>query len=297
MLEKSIDDGQTWSSSAWTEKPASGDQSAKLPEHDYGGLALARRDDGTLALLWQDSDKPGVWLFATSTDDGKTYSAPQQISIGSASNSGFHITSDSLGFFVAQARETIPTDDAGLRIDNHTGGGLPHTSGIAVTPDGVFHPIWTTNRGQLYTAAIAVTKPRDPSKPEPARTDGWQYETNRVKFTYGGTQQYDEQNKILTESVVIRNSGSATLQGPLRLEIKPNSRVGVIYPLDVVTEGSGDDIGQYLDVGQYIPGDGLTPGASSSPIPLQFRFEPYSDAKQGGSVASVSLRLLTKEGK
>lgn len=295
MLEKSTDDGQTWSSSSWTEKLASGDQSAKLSEHDYGGLAIARREDGVLALLWQDSDKPGVWLFATSTDDGKTYSTPQQISIGSAYNSGFHVTSDSLDFYMTQARETMASDDAGLRIDNHIGGGTVHTNGIAVTPDGVFHPIWTANDGQLYTAAIAVTKSRDPSKPEPARTDGWQYETNRVKFTYGGSQQYDEQGKMLTESVVIRNSGATTLQGPLRLDIIPRSRVGVIYPLDVVTEGSGDSIGQYLDVGRYIPGDGLAPGASSSPIPLRFRFEPYADAKQSGTVAYVSLRLLTKE--
>jgi hypothetical protein len=297
MLEKSTDDGQTWTSSVWAEKPSSENKDAKPPEHDYGSLALARRDDGTLTLLWQDSDKPGVWLFAASTDDGKTYSTPQQISIGSNAGNGFHVTSDSLDLFIAQARETMSSDDAGLRINNHTGGGTVHTNGIAVTPDGVFHPIWTANGGQLYTASIAVTKPLDRSKPETARADGWQYETNRVKFNYGGSQRYDEQDKVLTESIVIRNSGTTALKGPLRLEITPASRVGVIYPLDVVTEGSGDAIEQYIDVTQYIPGDGLAPGASSSPISLRFRFEPYADAKQSGSVANVSLRLLTKETK
>jgi hypothetical protein len=297
MLEKSTDDGQTWASSVWAEKPSWENKDAKPPEHDYGGLAIARRDGGTLALLWQDSDKPGVWLFATSSDDGKTHSTPQQISIGSKTDAGFHVTSESLDLYINQARETMSADDAGLRIDNDTGGSIVHTNGIAVTPDGVFHPIWTANEGQLYTAAIGVTKPRDPSKPEAVRTDGWQYETNRVKFTYGGVQQYDDQGKVLTESVVIRNSGTDVLKGPLRLEVRPSSRVGVIYPLEVVTEGSGDTIGQYLDVTQYVPGDGLVPGASSSPIPLRFRFEPYADAKQGGSVANVSLRLLTKETK
>ena len=296
MLSRSTNDGQTWTSSFWTEKPTPGDKNTVSPEHDYRGLALARRGDGTLGLLWSDSDKPGVWLFAISTDNGKTYFPPLQISVTSAGDEGFHLSSGRLGLYVAQAQENMSTDDASFRIDNHTGVGLPHANGIAVSADGVFHPIWTVN-GQLYTAAIAVTKPRDSSKPKPARTDGWQYETNRVKFVYGGNQNYDEQNQTLTESVVIRNSGTDVLKGPLRLEIAPSSPVGVIYPLDAVTEGSGDNIGQYLDVSQYIPGDGLAPGASSSPIPLRFRFVPYADAKQSGSVANISLRLLTKEEK
>jgi hypothetical protein len=297
MLARSNDDGQTWTSSLWKEKLMPGGENAIPPEHDYNGLALARRNDGTLSLLWNDSDKPGVWLFAISTDDGKTYDPPQQISITPAGDGRFHLSSGSLDFYVNQAREDIQTDDASMRILNHNGGvGTVHTNGIAVTSDGVFHPIWTVN-GQLYTAAIAVTKPRDSSKPEPPRTVGWQYETNRVKFTYGGNQSYDKQNQTLSESLVIRNSGTDVLKGPLRLEITPSSRVGVIYPLGVVTEGAGDNIGQYLDVSQYIPGDGLAPGASSSPIPLRFRFAPYADAKQSGSVANISLRLLTKGAK
>ncbi len=96
VLERSTDDGQTWASSAWTEKPTSGEQGTRLSEHDFSGLALARREDGILALLWQDTDKPGTCLFAISTDDGKTYSAPQQISIGTDKDSGFHVTSESL---------------------------------------------------------------------------------------------------------------------------------------------------------------------------------------------------------
>ncbi|MEI9978225.1 MAG: sialidase family protein [Edaphobacter sp.] len=294
MLEKSTDDGQTWSSSVWSEKLVANSKDAKLDEHDYRGLALARRGDGTLALLWRDSDKPDVWLFATSTDDGKTYSSPQQISTSGKSDGTYRVMSESLDLYVNQAIESKPSDDALLRINNHTGWGDPHTNGIAVTPDGVFHPIWTANGGQLHTAAIAVVKSRDRSKSEPTHTDGWQYETNSVKFTYGGSQQYDERENLLTETIVIRNSGTTALKGPLHLEIMPRSFAGVIYPIDAVTEGAGDGIAQYLDVGQYIPGDGLAPGASSTPIPLRFRFEPYNDAKQSGTLATVSLRLLTK---
>ncbi len=79
-LEKSTDDGQTWTASAWSEKPASNAKDAISPAHEYGRLAIARRDDGTLALLWHDN-QPDEWLFATSTDDGKTYSTPQPIAI------------------------------------------------------------------------------------------------------------------------------------------------------------------------------------------------------------------------
>jgi len=295
MLERSTDDGQTWISSRWTENPSSDGNDAKLPGHDYGGLAIARREDGMFALLWHD-DKPDSWLVATSMDDGKTYSTPEPISMGKSGGT-YRLTSESLDFHVIQANPEQPTNCAVLRIDNHTGGGLPHTNGIAVTKDGVLHPIWRGNGGQLYTASVAIIKPHDTSKPEPARTDGWQYEANRVTLTYGGSQRYDEQDGLLTETVVIRNAGITVLTGPLLLEITPSSRAGMIYPLDVVTEGSEERVGQYLDVGRYIPGDGLAPGASSSPIPLRFHFDPYSDAKQSGNVANVSLRLLTKGAK
>jgi hypothetical protein len=298
MLAKSIDNGQTWSAHPWVEKADSHAKDATPTQHDYDALAMARRDDGTLALLWHDSDQPDCWLFSTSTDSGETYSHPQQISTCTSGNDGkYRLTAAGLDLHISQANSSTPSDDADLQIKNHFGFGNSHTSGIAVTGDGVFHPAWIANDGQLYTAAIAVTKPHDRSRPESPRTDGWQYETNRVKFLYGGSQHYDEDAHVLTESVILLNSGTEPLRAPLRLEIEPSSRVGILYALDVTTEGSGDSIAQYLDIDQYIPGDGLPPGASSTPIPLRFHFEPYSDAKQGGFPGNVSLRLLMKEGK
>jgi hypothetical protein len=297
MLTKSTDDGQTWSSSAWTEEQTSNNEETNLPAHDYSGIALTRSNDGTLALLWRDSDRPDCWLFSISADDGHAYTHPQQISTGSKDSHQHGVDIQSLDLYIAQADEKKPEDDVELRIDNHSGDGRHHTSGIAITPDGIFHPLWVANGGQLYTAAIAVIKTRDRSKPEPPRVDGWQYETNRVKFTYGGSQSYDDHDRVLTESIVIRNSGTGPLKGPIRLEITPESRAGILYPLDVLMEGAGDTVAQYLDVSQYIPGDGLAAGASSFPIPLRFHFEPYSDAKQDGSVANISIRLLTKVAK
>jgi hypothetical protein len=304
MLTKSTDDGQSWSPGhEWTEvqnpRPKTGD----APKNNYRSLALARNQEGVIALLWRNDYTSNCWFFAASTGDVQTYSHPVQISPCSAeADREYHIADSSLAFgYTDQADESKPADDAVLQIKNSYNAGASHVSGIAVSRDGVFHPVWITSEsgeGQLQTAAIAVIKPKDGNLPEPARTDGWQYTTNKVKFAYGGSQHYDPASKLLTESVVIRNSGTEILRAPLRLDINPDSRLGIIYPLDVTTEGFGQDIAQYLDIAQYIPGDGLPPGASSTPIPLNFHFEPYSEANPADNIIStVSLRLLTRASK
>ncbi len=69
------------------------------------------------------------------------------------------MTNESLDFYIGQADEKKPTDDAGLRINNHTGGGTVHTNGIAVTSDGS-----STPSGQP-TAASSTRLPSPSSSP------------------------------------------------------------------------------------------------------------------------------------
>jgi hypothetical protein len=305
ILTKSTDDGQTWSPGhSWTEvldpEAKSGQETIR---YLYSSLALARNHEGVMALLWRKDSTSNCWYFAVSTDDGQTYARPMQISSCSPEADGqYHLSDAYLGFWgLDQADESKPADNARLMLNNSYNLGESHVSGIAVSPDGVFHPVWNisvTGEGQLRTAAIAVIKPRDRNAPEPPRTDGWLYKTNEIKFLYGGSQHYDATKGILTESVIVRNSGTEMLKAPLRLEISPDSRLGRIWPLDVTTEGSGQNIAQYLEINQYLPGGELAPGRCSAPIPLNFHFELYNDAKpDNSSLAHISVRLLTKEAK
>jgi hypothetical protein len=292
MLAKSTDSGATWSSHPWVEKTDPRADPAKLPQREYHSLALARNRDGVMTLLWRDTGNTDCWNFAVSTDDGATYSHPRQISSCSpASDSKYRLDSASLDFYVSQARPSKPGDDAGFRIENHDNFGFNHTSGIAVTPDEVFHPAWLTHgdgQGQLRSAAVAVQKPVNGKPLQVARLGGWEDITNHVQFRYGGDQRYDASTGLLTVTAVIRNSGKETLHPPLRLEVAPSSNIGTIYPANTRAEGAS----QYWEVGQYLPESGLESGTVSQPIPITLHFVPDADAKPSSSVASVSVRLL-----
>ena len=299
-LNVSTDDGQTWLAHPWTETSDSIGRSAGSAEQNYASLAMARNQDGVLALLWRNNPRSDCWYFATSTDSGQTYSHPMQLSSCSAEEGKYRLSDAYLDFgYVEQAEDSRPADRARLSVKNDFNFGGSRPNGIAVSADGVFHPVWFTSKGgqgELHTAAIAAVKSRDQDTPEPERTDDWQYMTDKVKFLYGGSQHYDAAKSVLAESVILRNSGSVKLHSPLRLEIEPASSTGLIYPLDILTERSGQSVAQYLDVDQYVPGDGLNPGASSAPIPLNFHFELYNDAKPDDNIlAHVSIRLLTKK--
>ncbi len=293
ILAKSTDGGATWSSHPWIEREDLKAGPSKLVQREYHSLALARNQDGVMALLWRDTSSTDCWNFAVSTDNGTTYSHPKQISSCSpTSDSKYRLNSASLDLYVAQARPSKLGDDAGFRIDNRNNFGTNHTSGIAVTPDGVFHPAWIVSgndEGQLRSAAISVRKPVSGSVGQVAQQVGWEDITNHVQFRYGGSQHYDSATGLLIVSAVIRNSGREALYGPLRLEINPSSNVGVIYPVNVKTEGAS----QYWEIGQYLPDGSLEPGAISQPIPISLRFVPDAAANPSSSVASISVRLLT----
>jgi hypothetical protein len=304
MLTKSMDDGQTWSPGhAWNERQSPAPRPEEVPTENYNSLALARNQDDVMALLWRNSHTSNCWYFATSADDGQTYSHPMQISSCSPETDEKYQLSDVfLAFWgLEQADGSEPADDAGIILKNANNFGQNHVSGIAVSPDGVFHPVWTVavnGEGQLRTAAIAVMKQPKRNTPNLPRVGGWRYRTNEVKILYGGSQHYDAQKDVLSESVIVRNSGIQTLKAPLRLEIDPDSRLGLIYPLNATTEGSGQNISQYVDISQYLPGGELAPGRSTAPIPLNFHFELYDDDKPDDNIlAHISLRLLIREAK
>jgi hypothetical protein len=292
MLAESTDNGATWSSHQWIEKIDPGADPAKSPQREYVSLALARNRDGVMSLLWRDSESSDCWNFAISTDDGATYSHPTEISTCSpAQDTKYSLTSASLNLYIAQASPSRPGDYAGFLIDNQGNFGSNHTSGIAVSPDGVFHPAWITDgggRGQLHSAAIAVQGPVSGAAVQTALKSGWEDITNRVQFLYGGNQSYDAAAGLLTIDAVIRNSGKEALHAPLRLEVAPSSEVGIIYPANTHTQGAA----QYWEVGQYLPSGGLGPGAVSGPIPIVLYFVPDANAKPSDRVASLSVRLL-----
>jgi hypothetical protein len=301
ILTSSTDGGLSWRSHQWTEKPDLRVNSSAAPSHDYNSFALARNLDGDMALLWRDGRGSNCWYFATSIDNGQTYVQPTQLSACTSESGGKYRLSDAyLESWADQAEESEPGEAALLQVVNHNNRGSSHLHGIAVSPDGVFHPIWITtgnDQGQLRTAAIVVLRAHDQNTPETPRTDGWQYETNNVKFLYGGSQHYDAAKNVLCEAVIIHNSGTSTLKAPLRLEIDPQSRSGLIYPLDVTTEGSGQNISQYLNINQYVSTEGLGPGADSRPIDINLHFESYGDTKGDGRVATIALRLVMREEK
>jgi hypothetical protein len=303
MLTESTDDGLTWSPGhVWTEARDPETRGAYAPPGRYRSFGLARNQEGVMALLWRDTWTSSCWNFAASTDNGKTYSRPIKLpGCSFVADDQDRLSNSYLEWdALSQADESTVADDAKIVIRNPYNLGENHVTGIAVSPDGVFHPVWITSEegeGQLRAASIAVIKPRDEKAHDVAHSDdGWRYKTNEVKFLYGGSQDYDRSRRVLTESLIIRNSSGETLKAPVRLEIDPSSQLGLIFPLDLRAEGFGSQIAQYMDIDQYLSAGELRPGASTAPIPLRFHFELSSDAKpEDDMLAHISIRLLTKD--
>jgi hypothetical protein len=85
---------------------------------------------------------------------------------------------------------------------------MPNTVGrniaIAVSSDGVFHPVWIDagmGHGEIRTAGIHTTTA---AALIAAATTGLSDVTSKVAILYGGDQHYGVQSGIITVDVVIR---------------------------------------------------------------------------------------------
>ena len=137
MLATSSDDGKSWSAHPWTERIVPGSEVVKARDTDYQSLDLARNRDGVMALSWHDAST-SCWYISVSTDNGQSYSHPEQLSCSPDGDGKYRINNAYLGLKIDQAK---PDVFAQFRVDNSIYIASSHVSGMSASTDGAFLPV------------------------------------------------------------------------------------------------------------------------------------------------------------
>lgn len=286
FLTISVDEGRSWSKAQQVRTASDGE------EQVHGSPTIAVNQAGVLAVMWQKSYRSGCWMFATSSDGGKSLSRAEEL--GTCSGNAMKpsaLTSNYLWTSFFQADPKNPESTARINLRNTRNGEWRDVSAIAVTPDGNFHPVWIDageGSGEIRTAVINAV-PADTLVKE--ATKGLQNITGTVSILYGGNQHYDEQSGTLTLDVTIRNDGRQPIHGPFRLAVTGFYKNYGYAEISNAQNGV-TDAGSVWDIAPSIPGGTLRPGQTSKPFPLKFSYRIDPDVQRGSDdILGLSTKL------
>ena len=141
---------------------------------------------------------------------------------------------------------------------------------MAVTRDGVFHPVWMEEgAGQIWTASVSIGE-GFVAKPTPSLS-GLEDVSSQVTFDFANNH-YDEVAGTLSldVGVINRTAAGAALKGPLVMQLTDlHSDLGTI---EVENADNGvRGIGAVWDLSNLLPSESLAPGAISERRRLLFR--------------------------
>ncbi len=286
LLTTSSDGGTTWSKA----------QQMRIPSVDselvYGTPTIAVNKDGVLAVMWQKKYRSGCWQFATSSDEGKSLSFP--IDLGTCSRDATKpsaLNSDYLWTSFFQADPKNPASVAQINLRNTRNSDWRDEDAIAVTPDGVFHPVWIDGGkgdGEIRTAAVQVI-PADTLISDAIK--GMEDVTGKVAILYGGDQYYDEPSGMLTLDVTIKNESDRPLHAPFRLAVTGLYKDYGYAEISNARNGA-TSAGSVWDIASSVPGGTLAPGATCKPFPLKFSYRVDPDQQRGSDdILGLSVRV------
>jgi hypothetical protein len=174
-------------------------------------------------------------------------------------------------------------------------GSAGHTSGLVVTADGVFHPIWQDNRtgiSQLWTASVTVrgAAVKHGAEELASLTEA----TDRVTFDL--TQvTYDRTKGIITAQMRLKNTSKDTIYAPVKARVTSlESDLGVAQLIGAENGMTG--AGAIYDLSDMLSDKQLLPDSSSHDRTLSIR---VSDVRQPGrrggqyhfGLAAIDARL------
>ena len=286
MLTTSTDEGKTWTLGQRIHLPE------ETPDSIYDSLALAVNKDGVLGLMWQES-RTGCWNFAASTTGDRYFDVSKPLNdCSSPAKDVQALTNAYLWSVLFQPNFKDADGENRIAIRNMKNAVWRNSHAIAVTPDGIFHPVWTDagdGRGEIRTSAVTVVSAQQLAASEIA---GLTLVSNKVAILYGGTERYDDKTGTLTLAVTFRNNSDAPIKGLFKLEA---TTVDSAY-LNVEVANSENHAtggGAVWDVTSSVPGGVLAPGATSQPYALTFHTTP-KDHYTEGDVLTLNTKLYAK---
>jgi hypothetical protein len=286
-LTTSGDGGKTWSK-GWQLR-STDDKS----EHGYFYPAAAINKDGVLAVTWEEKFRSGCWMFAVSTDDGRSLSRAQELGTckgeatkPSSLSSAYLFTT----FFPPNRKDELSTSRINLRNARNRGG--PHEHAIEVTPDGAFHFVWIdagNGEGEVRTATVRVTTAASMIA---VGTHGLQDVTSKVTLLYGGNQFYDLKSGILALDVMVKNNSDQPLKGPLKLAV-PSLYKDYGFAEIANADNKATGAGAMWDLTVSMPDGVLAPNATSRPFRLKFRYAANTDTpRYSEDILGLSVRVF-----
>ena len=290
FLTNSSDGEKTWSKAI---QVGTSEEGAK---YAYVSLSVAINKDGTLGFLWRNGYRSGCRQFSTSTDAGKTLNHVQQLDCPaerreqpSALSTAYLWTS------VYQADPKMPSSGAMINLRDTWNAVWRNQNAIVATPDGSFHALWAAagdGRGELRSATVRVAPA---NKLIGNAVEGLEDVKTRATILYGGDQSYDPIRRIVKLNVMVRNDSTQAFKGPLKLVVPSLSKdFGYVEIMNATNETGA--AGAVWDMSSAIPASTLSPGASTRPSTLMFRYVAMPDtSRRSDDILGLNVKIYAKQ--
>ncbi len=290
FLMDSSDGGRTWS------KASQVGISEEAVKNVYANLSVAVNGDGTIGFLWRNGYRSSCWQFAASTDHGKTLNRAQQLDCpAERRETPSALSTAYLWTSVYQADPKVPSSGAMINLRDTWNSVWRNQNALVTTPDGAFHALWANagdGRGELRTATIKVVSP-DNLVGNAVR--GLEDVTTRASILYGDDQSYDPVTKMLKLNIVVRNDSLQPFKGPLKLVVPSLSKdFGYVEIVNATNETNA--AGAVWDMSSAMPAKMLSPGASTKPFTLMFRYVAKADIpRRSDDIFGLNVKIYAKQ--
>jgi len=272
LLIKSSDKGKTWSQPIVVNDalPRGTNEERVDPFHIMSVVAVNK--EGVVGVMWYDPrdgrDKDGYSVrFSASVDGGETFLPSVRVSEVPASyemkNWQFWMQAEGGGDSDADAARANLNGSFG--VDLWPG----HTTGMASTADGTFHPFWVDNRTgltQVWTATVVVQGRALVNGA--SELSNWQDLTPKLVMQFANAK-FDATKKIATIEAYLVNASKDPIRGPFKLRLLSlQTQMGEVRLIESANSYQG--AGAIVNVDREIPNATLEAGARTDAIRLRF---------------------------
>ena len=297
IISHSSDKGKTWSPPVGVSDDILSDYLPNASDDFMPTVAV--NSSGIVGVMWYDRrdspDNLGYWpRFAASLDGGVTFLPSVKVSEAPSSFKQTNLlVLSSLGNSIGANGKL--SFWVGADWMQASGG---DTSGLAASPDGIFHPLWVDNRtgvSQVWTASVKVATPAIQNLPKELRnlnnvTDG-------VKL-YLGRAVYNRAKHMVTVEASLENTSNTQLRGIVKVQLLSlSSRLGKAHVVNA--DNNVNQAGAVWDLTRQLENGVLSAGERSRPKRLEFYLTEMPEAarayKAWLSIIQVQAQVFASE--